>query len=135
MPYSSNDMPQQKVIVPGESGGGERVKHYVRLCLKSALLRKVALYCRRLLISRTQSSSFPGPAPSPCASRAGSEIEDLLMQGIGCNDAPTVTDSPGFKIWETCPSMDTPAGARLRSPIYKVTVNGVDRVREPRKTI
>jgi hypothetical protein len=70
-------------------------------------------------MSRTQSSSLPGPAPSPWASKAGSDIEDRLMQGMGCNDERTVTDSPGFRIWETCPSMDTPAGARLRSPICK----------------
>jgi hypothetical protein len=41
------------------------------------------------------------------------------MQGIGCNDERTVTDSPGFSMWEACPSMDTAAGARLRSPICK----------------
>lgn len=49
-------------------------------------------------MSRTQSSSLPGPAPSPCVSKAGSDIEDRLMQGMGCNDERTVTDSPGFRI-------------------------------------
>jgi len=51
---------------------------------------------------------------------AGSDIEDRLMQGMGCNDERTVTDSPGFRIWEACPSMDTADGARLRSPIRRV---------------
>ena len=89
-----------------------------RWCLVNALLLNVALYCSRLLISRTQSSSFPGPAPSsPSRISLGSEIDDRLMQGMGYNEARTVTDSPGLRTWETWPSIERPAGARERSLI------------------
>lgn len=58
---------------------------HVRLCLNNALLLKVALYCKRLLISRTQSSSFPGPAPSIMTwlPLSFSKIEERFMQGTG----------------------------------------------------
>ena len=69
-------------------------------CLKSALLLKVALYCNKLLMSLTQSSSLPGPTPSDFRSCMSSLIEDLLIHGIGYRDARTRTDSPGFKIRE-----------------------------------
>lgn len=90
---------------------------YVRLYLKSALLLNVALYCNRLLMSLTQSSSLPGPTPSSGLPWSGSVIDDRLMQGTGYGDACTVTESPGFNTWETRPSIDTPAAARLRSLI------------------
>ena len=72
-------------------------------------------------MSRTQSSSFPGLAPSLCRMCSTSDvvmIEDLLMQGTGKGEAWTTTDSPGLRTCEDRPSMDIPAGARLRSPIY-----------------
>ena len=62
----------------------------VRECRRSALLRKVALYWSKLLMSRTQSSSFPGLAPSLCRICSTSDvviIEDLLMQGTGKGEA------------------------------------------------
>jgi len=71
-------------------------------------------------MSRTQSSSFPGLAPSLCRMCSTSDvviIEDLLMQGTGKGEAWTTTDSPGLRTCEERPSMDIPAGARLRSPI------------------
>jgi hypothetical protein len=68
-------------------------------------------------MSRTQSSSLPGGAPS-CTSLSSSAMEDRFMQGTGYGEACTVTDSPGFSVREARPSMETPAGARLRSPIY-----------------
>ena len=71
-------------------------------------------------MSRTQSSSFPGPAPSLWRICSASDVvmtEDLLMQGTGNGDACTTTDSPGLSTCEDRPSMDMPAGARLRSPI------------------
>jgi len=46
-------------------------------------------------------------------------MDDRLMQGTGNGDAWTVTDSPGLSTCDTRPSIDTPAGARLRSPTYK----------------
>jgi hypothetical protein len=47
-----------------KSGKMEYVLDHVREYRSRALLLKVALYCSKLLMSRTQSSSFPGPAPS-----------------------------------------------------------------------
>ena len=89
---------------------------YVRLCLNNALLLKVALYCKRLFMSLTQSSSFPGPAPSePCLLSSGSTMDDRLIQGTGYKEAWTVMASPGLSTCETWPSMDSPASARLRS--------------------
>ena len=87
-----------------------------RECLKSALLLKAALYCSRLLMSLTQSSSFPGPTPSDFRSCISSLMEDRLIHGIGYRDAWTRTDSPGFKTLEDWPSMETPEGDRLLSP-------------------
>jgi len=87
-------------------------------CLKSALLLKVALYCNRLLMSLTQSSSLPGPTPSDFRSCMSSLIDDRLIQGIGYCDAWTRTDSPGFKIREDWPSIETPEEDRLLSPTY-----------------
>lgn len=87
-------------------------------CLANALLLNVALYCNKLLISLTQSSSFPGPAPSSERSYAGSEILERLIHGIGYGEARTVTESPGARTRASCPSRETPAGARERSPIY-----------------
>lgn len=42
------------------------------------------------------------------------------MQGTGYGDAWTLTYSPGCKIWEVLPSIETPAGDLLRSPIRSV---------------
>jgi len=73
-------------------------------------------------MSLTQSSSFPGPAPSPCRSSSlSSTMDERLMQGTGKGDACTVTESPGLRMCETRPSIDTPAAARLRSPMRRVT--------------
>ena len=46
-------------------------------------------------------------------------MEDRLMHGIGKRDAWTRTDSPGFKIREDWPSMETPEADRLLSPTYE----------------
>ena len=96
-------------------------------CLKSALLLKVALYCSKLLMSLTQSSSLPGPTPSDFRSCISSLIEDRLIHGIGYWDAWTRTDSPGFKIREDWPSIETPEADRLLSPTYEWHI-------KPRKT-
>ena len=45
-------------------------------------------------------------------------MEDRLMQGTGNGEAWTTTASPGLSTWDVRPSIDMPAGARLRSPIY-----------------
>ena len=42
------------------------------------------------------------------------------MHGIGNGEARTVTESPGARTRASCPSRETPAGARERSPIYYV---------------
>ena len=47
----------------------------------------------------------------------GMVIEERFMHGIGKGDARTVSDSPGSNVSASCPSMDTPAGARERCPI------------------
>lgn len=98
----------------------QRRPHSHRSCLASALLRNVALYCKRLLISLTQSSSVPGPAPSASGPRAkaGSAILERFMHGMGYGEARTVTVSPGLSMRASCPSIDTFAGALERSPIY-----------------
>jgi hypothetical protein len=79
------------------------------LCRSSVLLRKVALYWSRAFISRTQSSSgfanvFTATAESSLSWLAQSEIDDLLMHGMGYCEAFTVTDSPGWRICDSCPS-------------------------------
>ena len=45
-------------------------------------------------------------------------MEDRLMQGTGNGEACMTTDSFGLSTWDVRPSIDIPAGARLRSPIY-----------------
>lgn len=95
-------------------------------CLNSALLLKVALYCNKLLMSLTQSSSLPGPTPSDFRSCVWSLIEDRLIHGIGYRDAWTRTDSPGFKIRDDWPSIETPEEDLLLSP----TCNGWVRPKE-----
>lgn len=71
-------------------------------------------------MSLTQSSSLPGPAPSLCFICSSSEelmMDDRLMQGTGYGEAWTTTNSPGLSVFDERPSMDIPAGERLRSPI------------------
>lgn len=123
--YAKGDPTRKRPLSPREQralhrGNRGSVRHQVRLCLNKALLLKVALYCSKLLISRTQSSSFPGPAPSRCSSVSASAMDDRLIQGTGNGDACTFTDSPGWSTCDVRPSIETPAGARLRSPIRKV---------------
>lgn len=48
-------------------------------------------------------------------------MDERLMQGTGYGEACTVTDSPGFRTCDTRPSIETPAAARERSPIHRVT--------------
>lgn len=47
-------------------------------------------------------------------------IEDRLILGTGYGDAWTLTYSPGFRICDVLPSIDTPAGDLLRSPICEL---------------
>ena len=77
-------------------------------------------------MSRTQSSSFPGGAPSTPRSNfpsgrdsSASTILDLLMQGIGYREAATLTASPGPSTCDTCPSKEILAAERLRSETRK----------------
>lgn len=70
-------------------------------------------------MSLTQSSSFPGPTPSDFRSCKSSLIEDRLIHGMGYCEAWTRTASPGFRIREDCPSIETPEGERLFSPTYE----------------
>ena len=62
-------------------------------------------------------------------------MEERLIQGMGYGDARTVTDSPGDKTYASCPSIDTPAGARLRSPIYHEEMNSQLSLDEQRNEI
>jgi len=50
-------------------------------------------------------------------------IEDRLIHGTGKGEACTTTDSPGLRTRDDRPSIDMPAGARLRSPIRNVIID------------
>src|SRR5260221_11955446 len=103
--------------------------------VNSAFLRNVALYRRRLLISRTQSSSFPGPSPPPCASKAGSDIEDRLMQGMRCNYARTVTDSAGIQDIGGLSIHGNTCGCTAAITYLRVVINQVDGKAVPSTTL
>jgi len=51
------------------------------------------------------------------------------MHGTGKGEAWITTDSPGWRICDERPSIDMPAGARLRSPIRSVTMDDEGKTR------